>query len=284
MLPEFVVGLVVEALHGGILDRAVHPLDLTIGPWMPRLRQPMFDVEVSASQFKGMAPEHYSLRPHRVDVFRRPPVPGGLGEVRAVAPTERSGLAAESAARAAFKQRGARRSRRSWPLVRISRMRVSKPIPERPTMTKLNPTPDGAVLVGIDIAKIRNEVLIEVAGNARRRRLSVLNTRVEHDRFIALLKAYSKPVICAFEATGNYHRPLAWRLAEAGFEVRLVSSMALARTREALHNSWDKNDPKDAQVVLHMLVGCRRPQGQQDTDSNGHLRDGALIDRTAAAA
>jgi hypothetical protein len=35
--------------------------------------------------------------------------------------------------------------------------------------------------------------------------------------------------------------------------VRLVSSLALARTREALHNSWDKNDPKDAQVILHML-------------------------------
>jgi hypothetical protein len=40
---------------------------------------------------------------------------------------------------------------------------------------------------------------------------------------------------------------------KAGFEVRLVSSLALARTREALHNSWDKNDPKDAQVMLHML-------------------------------
>lgn len=46
-------------------------------------------------------------------------------------------------------------------------MRVSKPIPERPTMTKLNSTPDGVVLVGIDIAKIRNEVLIEAADNAR---------------------------------------------------------------------------------------------------------------------
>lgn len=60
-------------------------------------------------------------------------------------------------------------------------------------------------------------------------------------------------MVCAFEATGNYHRPIVWRLAEAGFEVRLVSSLALARTREALHNSWDKNDPKDAQVMLHML-------------------------------
>lgn len=55
------------------------------------------------------------------------------------------------------------------------------------------------------------------------------------------------------EATGNYHRPIAWRLREAGFQVRLVSSVALARTREALHDGWDKNDPKDAQVILHTL-------------------------------
>jgi transposase len=56
-----------------------------------------------------------------------------------------------------------------------------------------------------------------------------------------------------FEATGNYHRPLAHHLGEAGFELKLISSVGLARTREALHNSWDKNDPKDAQVILHML-------------------------------
>lgn len=35
--------------------------------------------------------------------------------------------------------------------------------------------------------------------------------------------------------------------------MKLVSSVSLARTREALHNSWDKNDPKDAQVILHMM-------------------------------
>ena len=35
-----------------------------------------------------------------------------------------------------------------------------------------------------------------------------------------------------FEATGNYRRTLAHRL---------------------LHNGWDKNAPKDAQVILHML-------------------------------
>ena len=43
-------------------------------------------------------------------------------------------------------------------------------------------------------------------------------------------------------------------LSAAGFETKLISSVALARTREALHNSWDKNDPKDAQVILHMMT------------------------------
>ena len=95
-------------------------------------------------------------------------------------------------------------------------------------MTNSNSILADAVLVAIDIAKVRNEVLIEAPTHKRRRRLSVLNSRVEHDQLIDVLQAYGKPVICAFEATGNYHRPSAWRLAEASFEVRLVSSLALA--------------------------------------------------------
>lgn len=119
-------------------------------------------------------------------------------------------------------------------------------------MTRPQLTPPAGVLVAIDVAKVRNEVLIEVPG-LRRRRLSVLNTRAEHDRLIALLADLGQPVTCGFEATGNDHRPIAWRLLQAGFAVRLISSVALARTREALHNGWDKNDPKDAQVMLHMI-------------------------------
>ena len=109
------------------------------------------------------------------------------------------------------------------------------------------------VLVAIDIAKARHEVLIAVPGRKRRRRLTVLNQLDDFDRLIATLLDYDRPVRAAFEATGNYHRALAYRLGTAGFEVKLVSSVALARTREALNNSWDKNDPKDAQVILHMM-------------------------------
>ncbi|HEX3206272.1 MAG TPA: IS110 family transposase, partial [Propionibacteriaceae bacterium] len=120
-------------------------------------------------------------------------------------------------------------------------------------MTNREPMPSDVALVAIDISKLRNDVLIERPGNVRRKRLVVLNTRAEHDRFIELLGGLGCPVMAGFEATGNYHRPLAHRLLEAGVKLRLVSSVALARTREALHNGWDKNDPKDAQVILHML-------------------------------
>jgi transposase len=120
-------------------------------------------------------------------------------------------------------------------------------------MTRQQLSPRDAVLVAIDVSKLRNDVLIEVPGRTRRRRLVVPNTKSEHDRFVDLLRGLDKPVIVGFEATGNYHRPLAFRLLEEGVELRLVSSVALARTREALHNGWDKNDPKDAQVMLHMM-------------------------------
>ncbi len=116
-------------------------------------------------------------------------------------------------------------------------------------MTECNITASTPILVAIDISKGRHEVLIEVPDKKRRRRVSVLNTLDEFERLITLLRSFHRPVRVAFEATGNYHRALAFQLGAAGFNIKLVSSVALARTREALHNSWDKNDPKDAQVI-----------------------------------
>ena len=120
-------------------------------------------------------------------------------------------------------------------------------------MAKVEHTSDARVLVGIDISKHRHEVLIAVPGKSRRRRLTITNSNDDFMRLIAILREYGMPVRIGFEATGNYHRVLMYHLGVAGFDLKLVSSVALARTREALHNSWDKNDPKDAQVILHML-------------------------------
>ena len=115
-------------------------------------------------------------------------------------------------------------------------------------------TADARVLVGIDISKHRHEVLIAAPGKTRRRRrLTITNTTEDFLRLIAILRDYGLPVRIGFEATGNYHHVLMYHLGVAGFDLKLVSSVTLARTREALHNSWDKNDPKDVQVILHML-------------------------------
>ncbi len=76
-------------------------------------------------------------------------------------------------------------------------------------MTSNQPTPAAAALVAIDVAKLRNEVLIEVPDARRRRRLTVTNCRGEHDRLVAELQALARPVLVGLEPTGHYHRPLA---------------------------------------------------------------------------
>lgn len=141
-------------------------------------------------------------------------------------------------------------------------------------MTIDQSTRSESVLVGIDIAKDRHEVLIAALGRKRRRRVTVLNTHADFERLTALLKNHDLPVRVAFEATGNYHRALAFHLTQAGFETRLISSVAMARTREALHNSWDKNDPKDAQVILHMLsIGAEQFYHDPLVQGTNHIQE-----------
>ena len=108
------------------------------------------------------------------------------------------------------------------------------------------------VLVAIDVAKAWNVVLMETP-DGKQRRFRVANKRSDHDQLVDLLKAQNTQSRIALEPTGNYHRPLAHRLLSEGFDVHLVSSLAAARFREAMYNSWDKNDPKDATVILELL-------------------------------
>lgn len=107
-------------------------------------------------------------------------------------------------------------------------------------------------LVAIDVAKVWNIVLVEEP-NGKQRRFRVANTRSDHDRLVLFLRNQPGQCRVALEPTGDYHRPLAYRLLDEGFELYLVSSVAVARFREALFNSWDKNDSKDAAVILDLL-------------------------------
>ncbi len=120
-------------------------------------------------------------------------------------------------------------------------------------MTDNDDTPQRVTLVAVDIAKNYHDVLIETPTRGRRRRLRLANNLEDFEQLAGYLRSLKSTVLIGFEATGNYHRPLAYFLHRQGFELRLIPTLALARTREAMHNSWDKNDPKDAQVILHLL-------------------------------
>ena len=119
-------------------------------------------------------------------------------------------------------------------------------------MTESHSTPSPRILVAIDIAKAKHDVLVELP-SGKRKRMIVRNQLSDFRQLAAYLKSQNGVCEIALEPTADYHRNLAYFLKVRGFEVRLVSSIAVSRTREALHNSWDKNDPKDAQVILHLL-------------------------------
>ncbi len=109
-----------------------------------------------------------------------------------------------------------------------------------------------SILVAIDVAKSKHDVVV-LLPTGKRECFKVNNTLQDCQKLSAYLKQQKLPCLIAFEATGNYHRAMAYFLQKENLTVYLVSSLAAARTREALHNSWDKNDPKNAQIILHLL-------------------------------
>lgn len=109
-----------------------------------------------------------------------------------------------------------------------------------------------ANLVAIDIAKDWNVALIQEP-SGRRRNFKFANSSADHNQFVAFLRSLTGPVQVGLEPTGDYHRNIAYRLLSEGFHVVSISSLALARFREARFGTWDKNDPKDAQVILAMM-------------------------------
>ena len=106
--------------------------------------------------------------------------------------------------------------------------------------------------IAIDIAKDFNVVMIETR-EGKRHKFRMANNSAGHERLVNAIRDLPQPCRIGFEATGNYHRTLAFRLITVGFDVCLISSVSAARYREVMFNSWDKNDPKDALVLLQLL-------------------------------
>ena len=98
-------------------------------------------------------------------------------------------------------------------------------------MAEFHGTPRALTLVAIEIAKNCHDVLIEPPAPARRQRFRVANTAEDFQRLADYLRRSAAPVLVGFEATGNYHRPLAYFLQGKGSQLRLIPTLALAQTR-----------------------------------------------------
>jgi len=129
------------------------------------------------------------------------------------------------------------------------------------------------LLVAIDVAKRAHEVLVQWP-SGRSRSFRVPTTYEEFQRLTAFLHDQGLPVRAALEPTADFHRPIAHWLSRHQVEVHLASSLACARVREALFNSWDKNDPKDARVIMYLLSqGLTEPFHDPLVHGHMHLQE-----------
>lgn len=119
-------------------------------------------------------------------------------------------------------------------------------------MTSRQNNKNELILVAIDVAKHSHEVLI-LWPDGHQKGYRVANSFEDFAKLTALLKSQGVPVRAALEPTADYHRCIANWLLQHGVDVHMVSSLACSRVREALFNSWDKNDRKDAKVILYLL-------------------------------
>jgi hypothetical protein len=121
----------------------------------------------------------------------------------------------------------------------------------------------------IAITKQVHDGLIQPPTGSRQR-WRMVNCQRDYMMLRQRFRTWQRPVGIGLEATGTYHRPVAYVLHQCGFELRLISSQAVVRPRDVLYNSWDKNDPKDAQVLLHVLKTGVSPR---DHDPLVHARN-----------
>lgn len=119
-------------------------------------------------------------------------------------------------------------------------------------MTAIISTISAPVFVAIDISKLKHDVLVKHP-DGKTNTFQVANNYSDFDKFCGYLASLNSKCHIALEPTADYHRLIAWRLLESGHEVFLVSTVACARAREAIFNSRDKNDIKDAKVIMHLL-------------------------------
>lgn len=119
-------------------------------------------------------------------------------------------------------------------------------------MTDSNLKSKETVLLALDIAKKSHDAVIAFP-NGKRMSMKVQNSLEGYQLLWERCNPQQYTIHAAFEPTADYHRNIGYWLSRQGCSCYLVSSLSCARAREMLHNTWDKNDRKDAKVVLYLM-------------------------------
>jgi transposase len=115
------------------------------------------------------------------------------------------------------------------------------------------------LIVGIDVAKDEHHAFLGTAtGKTLFRRLIFENTMSGFEKLLDYAETIKEEqtlekVVFGLEPTGNYHKPLAEYLIKCGYNVVLVSGVAVVRNRELLDGRWDKNDDKDSANIADLI-------------------------------
>lgn len=120
-------------------------------------------------------------------------------------------------------------------------------------MTQIINSTKQIIWIAIDVSKFKHDILIEYP-NGSQKRLKITNSQSDYEHLLKIVTSnHVDHLIAGFEATADYHRCLIYFLQTHHIVCYLISSIATARTREAMHQTWDKHDKKDTHVILHLL-------------------------------
>jgi transposase len=115
------------------------------------------------------------------------------------------------------------------------------------------------LIVGIDVAKDNHHAFLGTAtGKTLYRRLIFENNLNGFERLLDYAETIKtkhalEKVVFGLEPTGNYHKPLAEYLIKCGYNVVLVSGVAVSGNRQSLDGRWDKNDDKDSANIADLI-------------------------------
>jgi len=115
------------------------------------------------------------------------------------------------------------------------------------------------LIVGIDVAKDKHHAFWGTAtGKTLLRRLIFENNMNGFEKLLDYTETIKteyamEKVVFGLEPTANYHKPLAEYLIKSGYNVVLVSGVAVVRNRELLDGRWDKHDDKDSANVADLI-------------------------------